>query len=78
MQGEKALMLVLLKIRSPIVYGMLYLRGKTWSANATTSGVGGSDKLWSHVVMGKIGRKLPFVLNVVLGLCALAVMWQNL
>lgn len=78
LQGEKASMLALLKIGSPIVYGMLYLRGKTWSADATTGGVGGSDKLWSHVVMGKIGRKLPFVLNVVLGLCALAVMWQNL
>jgi hypothetical protein len=29
-------------------------------------------------VMGRIGRKLPFVLNVVLGLCAFAVTWQNL
>lgn len=83
LQGEKASMLALLKIVSPIVYGMLYLRGKAWSVGGGgigdgTGGVGGADKVWSDVVMGNIGRKLPFVLNVLLGLAAFAVTWQNL
>lgn len=81
LQGEKASMLALLKIGSPIVYGMLYLRGKIWSsANAASGGKndGGVDKVLSNVVMGKIGMKLPFVLNVILGLCALVISWQNL
>lgn len=80
LQGEKASMLALLKIGSPIIYGMLYLRGKAWSVGGVDGmgGVGGPDKVWSDIVMGRIGRKLPFVLNVVLGLCAFAVTWQNL
>lgn len=81
LQGEKASMLALLKIGSPIVYGMLYLRGKTWSSAYAASGGkndGVVDKVLSNVVMGKIGMKLPFVLNVILGLCALVISWQNL
>ena len=81
LQGEKASMLALLKIGSPIVYGMLYLRGKTWSSAYAASGWkndGVVDKVLSNVVMGKIGMKLPFVLNVILGLCALVISWQNL
>ena len=80
LQGEKASMLALLKIGSPIVYGMLYLRGKSWnSAYAAAGGKNGVvDKVLSNIVMGKIGMKLPFVLNVILGLCALVISWQNL
>ena len=81
LQGEKASMLALLKILSPIVYGMLYLRGKAWSAagdDSATGGVGDGSKVWSDVAMGKIGRKLPFALNVLLGLCAFSDTWKNL
>jgi hypothetical protein len=82
LQGEKASMLALLKIGSPIVYGMLYLRGKSWNS-AYAAAAGGKmngvvDKVLSNVVMGKIGMKLPFVLNVILGLCALVISGQNL
>jgi hypothetical protein len=78
LQGEKASMLALLKIGSPIIYGMLYLRGKAWSVGdgSAMGEVGGADRDWSDVVMGKIGRKLPFMLNVLLGLCAFAVTWK--
>jgi hypothetical protein len=80
MQGEKASMLALLKIGCPIIYGMLYLRGKVWGAGGVDAmdGVGGHGKVWSDVVMGRIGKKLPFVLNVVLGVCALAITWKNM
>ena len=73
LQGEKASMLALLKVICPLVYSELYLRGKAWSSIASSSGSG----IGTHVV-GKIGRKLPFVLNIILGLCAFAVAWQNL
>jgi hypothetical protein len=81
LQGEKASMLALLKIVSPIVYGMLYIRGKAWSAGGDGNAMGGVDgggKVWSNVAMSKIGRKLPFALNVLLGMCAFAVTWKNL
>ncbi|KAL3827615.1 hypothetical protein ACHAXA_000488, partial [Cyclostephanos tholiformis] len=53
LQGEKASMLALLKIGSPIIYGMLYLRGKAWSIGdgSAIGEVGGADRDWSDVVM---------------------------
>ena len=88
LQGEKASMLALLKIGCPIVYGMLYLKGSAWKNNsieraaAVGAGAGpGGDKalvVWLDVIMNKVGRKLPFVLNVLLGICAFGVSWQNL
>jgi hypothetical protein len=86
LQGEKASMLALLKIGCPIVYGMLYLKGSAWKNNsierAAAAGAGaGGDKalvVWLDATMNKVGRKLPFVLNVLLGICAFGVSWQNL
>ncbi|KAL7433017.1 hypothetical protein ACHAXH_004105 [Discostella pseudostelligera] len=82
LQGEKASMLALLKIGCPIVYGMLYLKGSAWKSSAMEAAAagGGGDRVavWLDVIMSKIGRKLPFVLNVILGICAFGVSWQNL
>lgn len=74
LQGEKASMLALLKIGSPIVYGMLYLKGKAWDSSSSV----GDAAVGLEMIMGKIGKKLPFVLNVILGMFAFAVTWQNL
>lgn len=74
LQGEKASMLALLKIGSPIAYGALYLRGKAWSAAFDVGG----DVSKLEAILGRFGRKLPFVLNIILGICAYAVTWQNL
>ena len=76
LQGERASMLALLKISMPLVYGMLYLKGKAWNG---MNAMGSADAaVGLEMIMGKIGRKLPFVLNVVLGICAFGVTWQNL
>ena len=75
LQGEKASMLALLRIGTPIVYSMLYLRGKAWSGGSM---VGENNAPGVEMIMGKIGRKLPFVLNVVLGISAFAVTFRNL
>lgn len=72
LQGEKASMLAFLKIGSPIVYSMLYLQGKSWGSKMAGDAVG------LDLILGKIGRKLPFVLNVILGLCAFALTWQSM
>ncbi|KAL7534443.1 hypothetical protein ACHAXR_005880 [Thalassiosira sp. AJA248-18] len=76
LQGEKASMLALLKIGCPVVYSMLYLKGKSWSSDSASS-MGGTA-IGLEIITRKIGRKLPFVLNIVLGCCAFAVTWQNL
>eukprot|EP00970_Alexandrium_tamarense_P012337 scaffold2858_cov169-Alexandrium_tamarense.AAC.5 len=73
LQGEKASMVALLKIGCPMIYGMLYLKGKEWST-LTTSGVGG---VGLTTLMAKIGKKLPFLLNVLLGVIAFVVTWTN-
>ena len=86
LQGEKASMLALLKIGCPIVYGMLYLKGSAWKNNsieraaAAAAGASGDKAVvdWLDAIMNKVGRKLPFVLNVLLGICAFGVSWQNL
>ncbi|KAL9178645.1 hypothetical protein ACHAXT_001983 [Thalassiosira profunda] len=75
LQGEKASMLAALKVLSPLVYSTLYLKGKAWANSAAEGGVGASGL---ELVATKLGRKLPFVLNIVLGMCAFAVTWQNL
>jgi DHA1 family multidrug resistance protein-like MFS transporter len=77
LQGEKASMSALLKIICPVIYSTLYLKGKEWSS----MGIGDDDranKLGLQMIMGKIGKKLPFVLNCILSVMAFAVTWQNL
>jgi hypothetical protein len=77
LQGTKASMLALLKIICPMIYSMLYLKGKEWSIMNIGDDTGGS-KLALQMMMGKLGKKLPFVLNCILGILAFAVTWQNL
>jgi len=78
LQGEKASMLALLKIACPVLYSMLYLRGKAWSEASSNNMMVGSDIVGLEMIMGKVGRKLPFLLNICLGICALAVTWKIL
>lgn len=78
LQGEKASMLALLKIACPVVYGMLYLKGNAWKNGSVVGMADGETVVWLDMIMSKIGRKLPFVLNVLLGICAFGVSWQNL
>jgi DHA1 family multidrug resistance protein-like MFS transporter len=77
LQGEKASMSALLKIICPVIYSTLYLKGKEWS----NMGIGNDDranKLGLQMIMRKLGKKLPFVLNCILSVMAFAVTWQNL
>lgn len=77
LQGEKASMSALLKIICPVIYSTLYLKGKEWSS----MDIGNDDranKLGLQMIMGKLGKKLPFVLNCILSVMAFAVTWQNL
>ena len=77
LQGEKASMSALLKIICPVIYSTLYLKGKEWSSMS----IGDDDranKLGLQMIMGKLGKKLPFVLNCILSVMAFAVTWQNL
>mmetsp|Transcript_37092 Transcript_37092/g.79113 ORF Transcript_37092/g.79113 Transcript_37092/m.79113 type:complete len:548 (-) Transcript_37092:505-2148(-) len=76
-QGEKASMLALLKIGMPLVYGALYLKGKEW-CGIVGSGADGSSGGGFEMMTSRIGRKLPFVLNITLGASAFAVAWRNL
>lgn len=80
LQGEKASMLALLKIGCPVLYSWLYLRGKEWSTTNGSSMDSGASMMMSmlDITMNRIGRKLPFLLNILLGICAFAVTWQNL
>ncbi len=79
LQGEKASMLALLKVACPVVYGMLYLKGSAWKNSIVGAAAGGGEKaVWLDAIKGKVGRKLPFALNVLLGICAFGVSWQNL
>ena len=75
LQGEKASMLAFLKIGSPIVYSMLYLKGKSWGISSSMMA---GDAVGLGLILSKIGRKLPFVLNVILGMCAFALTWQSM
>lgn len=77
-QGEKASMLALLKISMPLVYSALYLKGKAWSSGSSTDGMSNTASAGLELLTEKIGRKLPYVLNIVLGICAFGVAWQNL
>mmetsp|Transcript_25076 Transcript_25076/g.45365 ORF Transcript_25076/g.45365 Transcript_25076/m.45365 type:complete len:678 (+) Transcript_25076:80-2113(+) len=76
-QGEKASMLALLKISMPLVYSALYLKGKAWSSGSS-DGMSNTAAVGLDFLTEKIGRKLPYVLNIVLGICAFGVTWQNL
>ena len=74
LQGEKASMLALLRIGCPLLYGALYLKGKEWSLLTENGLVGNTfamTKAW-------IGTKLPFVLNIILGIFAFAITWKNI
>lgn len=71
LQGEKASMLALLKIICPLIYSALYLKGKEWSMSSPEG-----NKLSFQMIMGKFGKQMPFVLNVVLGVLAFIVTWQ--
>ena len=75
LQGSKASMLALCKITSPIVYGWLYLKGKSWD---TSSSSVIRDTVGVEFITDKIGSKLPFVLNVILGLSAFALTWVSM
>ena len=74
LQGEKASMLALLRIMCPIIYGMLYLRGKEWSLSSNSDSIESALSL----VKGFIGTKLPFVLNILLGVVAFVITWKNI
>eukprot|EP00984_Skeletonema_dohrnii_P003863 scaffold1333_cov130-Skeletonema_dohrnii-CCMP3373.AAC.16 len=75
LQGEKASMLALLKIGCPVIYSALYLKGKEWNMSMNdTEG----NKLALQMIMGKFGKKMPFVLNCILGVIAFIVTWQNM
>ena len=74
LQGEKASMLALLRIGCPLLYGMLYLKGKEWSLLAENDLVDNAfalTKTW-------IGTKLPFVLNIIIGIAAFIITWKNI
>jgi hypothetical protein len=77
LQGEKASMVALLKIVMPVVYSALYLKGKEWSTSSMMTNSEGS-KLAIRMIMGKFGKKMPFVLNCILGGAAFSLTWQNL
>ena len=70
LQGEKASMLALCKICSPIVYGWLYIKGKSFSTIA--------DGNAAQIIMTKIGSRMPFVLNLVLGIMAFLLTWVSM
>ncbi|KAL3783752.1 hypothetical protein HJC23_004871 [Cyclotella cryptica] len=74
LQGEKASMLALFRILCPVVYGMLYLTGKEWSLEKDNGMMGGT----LSVIRGWIGTKLPFVLNIILGIVAFVITWNNI
>mmetsp|Transcript_12738 Transcript_12738/g.19711 ORF Transcript_12738/g.19711 Transcript_12738/m.19711 type:complete len:532 (+) Transcript_12738:98-1693(+) len=75
LQGEKASMLALLKIGCPVIYSALYLKGKEWSMSMNDAE---GNKLALQMIMGKFGKKMPFVLNCILGVIAFIVTWQNM
>jgi hypothetical protein len=72
LQGEKASMLALCKICSPIVYGWLYIKGKSFSSSTIADGNAG------QIIMTKIGSRMPFVLNLVLGIMAFLLTWVSM
>lgn len=74
LQGEKASMLALFRILCPVVYGMLYLMGKEWSSERENGMMEGTLSL----MRGWIGTKLPFVLNIILGIVAFVITWINI
>ncbi|KAL7518856.1 hypothetical protein ACHAWX_003660 [Stephanocyclus meneghinianus] len=74
LQGEKASMLALFRILCPVVYGMLYLMGKEWSLEKENGMMEGTLSL----MRGWIGTKLPFVLNIILGIVAFVITWINI
>ena len=76
LQGEKASMLALLRIVCPVAYGALYLRGKEWSLLSDNGAMEVGDAL--SIIKGWIGLKLPFVMNIGLGVIALLVTWKNI
>ena len=65
--GEKASMTALLKIACPVIYSWLYLMGKNMEGKNSQNALGAF-----------VGKKLPFVLNLILGMMAFVVTWQNL
>ena len=75
LQGEKASMLALLKIICPVIYSALYLKGKEWSMNSLAGTE--ENKFALQMIMGKFGKKLPFVLNCLLGVLAFIVTWKS-
>ena len=77
LQGEKASMVAMLKIVMPVVYSALYLKGKEWSTSSMMTNSEGK-KLAIRMIMGKFGKKMPFVLNCILGGAAFSLTWQNL
>ncbi|KAL7508294.1 hypothetical protein ACHAXN_008399 [Cyclotella atomus] len=74
LQGEKASMLALLRIICPVVYGMLYLKGKEWSSLNDA----GTMNYAVILIQRWIGTKLPFVLNIILGMVAFIITWKNI
>ena len=76
LQGEKASMLALLKIICPVIYSALYLKGKEWSMNSFDGAE--ENKFALQMIMGKFGKKLPFVLNCTLGVIAFIVTLQSM
>jgi len=72
LQGEKASMLALCKISSPIVYGWLYIKGKSFSSSSIVDGNA------AQIIMSKIGSRMPFVLNLVLGILAFLLTWVSM
>ncbi len=75
--GQKASMSALLKIICPVLYSWLYLKGKSLGADVIISS-DSTDFLGIAMPLNKVGRKLPFVLNALLGLVAFGVTWKNI
>ena len=75
MNGERASMVALLKIVCPVMYSALYLKGKEWNS---TMNVDGRNEMSLQLIMGRFGKKMPFVVNCILGMFAFILTWQNL
>lgn len=76
--GQKASMSALLKIICPVLYSWLYLKGKSMSVDVTEGSSDSTPFLGIATVLGKVGGKMPFLLNVLLGLVAFGVTWKNI
>mmetsp|Transcript_8840 Transcript_8840/g.18864 ORF Transcript_8840/g.18864 Transcript_8840/m.18864 type:complete len:618 (-) Transcript_8840:250-2103(-) len=76
--GQKASMSALLKIICPVLYSWLYLKGKSMSLDVREVSSDSTPFLGIATALGKVGGKMPFLLNVLLGVVAFGVTWKNI